>query len=397
MDGAEIDELRAELLRLRQTHTALAADHATLKDAHARAQPFESLGRLAGGVAHDFNNLLTVITNYTTLALAEVGTEARRDLEQVLLAAERAAVLTSQLALFARKQVAAPRATNLNAVLKRISGLLRRLLGEDIELLSVVDPELWEVHVDPGQFEQLLVRLAANVREQLPHGGRLTFETKNLPFGADALTELPDGLRRECVLLTIHDLGDSLLSDTTREQPLGVLTLQGVVQDHGGQVRLHSEAGRGTTCRIYLPRLMTSANAARAPEPPPQGGTETILLVEDDPLIRRLATRVLERLGYTILQAENGALALEVVRDHRGEIKLLLSDVVMPRMSGKALAERLLATLPTLKVLYVSGYTDNAILHRGVLDKGVAFLQKPYTPNSLARKVRDVLDSVPSI
>ena len=395
MAGAEIDELRAELARLRQVHAALVADHGALKAAHARAQPFESLGRLAGGVAHDFNNLLTVITNCTTLALADVGADARRDLEQTLLAAERAAVLTSQLAVFARKQVAAPRTTNLNAILKRSSGLLRRLLGEDIELVSTADPDLWEVHVDPGQFERLLVTLAANAREGLPQGGRLTFETKNLPCSADGLTELPAGLRGELVLLTIQHAGDALVETTPAQ--IGISMLRGVVEDQGGELRFHSDARRGTTCQIYLPRSTASANAAAAPEAPPRGGTETILLVEDDPLIRRLATRVLEGLGYTVLQAENGLFALEVVHNHTGEIELLLSDVVMPRMSGKVLAERLLAVLPTLKVLYVSGYTDDAVLHRGVLDRGFAFLQKPYTPNSLARKVRDVLDSVPSV
>jgi two-component system cell cycle sensor histidine kinase/response regulator CckA len=365
----------------------------------AQSQKMEAVGRLAGGVAHDFNNLLTVIRSYSTILLAALeGDRRREDVEEIAAAAERAAALTRQLLAFSRRQVMQPQALGLNAVITDIEKMLRRLIGEDIALVTRFDPKLWLVHADPGQIEQVVMNLAVNARDAMPNGGRLTIETANVQR---------DG--RSYVMIAMSDTGVGMTPEvrshlfepffTTKERGkgtgLGLSTVYGIVKQSGGDIVVEAAPGLGSTFTIYLPRLMAAEETSKSSQPLLSSvphGDETILLVEDDPSLRVLAERLLTGFGYTVLVASGGQGALTLVREYERKIHLLATDVVMPEMSGAALAERLELETPGIKVLFMSGYTDDVVVQQGVLDRRAAFLQKPFTPDQLARKVREVLD-----
>jgi two-component system cell cycle sensor histidine kinase/response regulator CckA len=373
------------------------------------SQKLEAVGRLAGGIAHDFNNLLSVVLSYADLMLAnrEVAS-VHSELQEIRKAGVWAAELTHQLLAFSRQQILAPQVLDVNDRLNAMSGMIRRLVGEDIELRVVKAAALWEIRVDPGQLEQVLMNLVVNARDAMVNGGTLTLETANVVLDAgysDAHVGAPLG---PSVMLAVTDTGvgmDRSTQDrifepffTTKEHGkgtgLGLSTAFGIVNQSGGSIWVYSELGRGTTFKVYFPRNETPHSAKRreSEAPPAARGNETILLVEDDAGVRAVIRRILEKQGYLVVEAASGKEALQVAEQYGG-IQLLLTDVVMPKISGRELAERVLAVRPEIKVLYMSGYTDDSIVHHGVLDEGVAFLQKPITPASLAAKVRAVLDS----
>jgi PAS domain S-box-containing protein len=376
-----------------------------------QSQKMEAVGQLAGGIAHDFNNLLTAILGSTQLLLQATppGDVRREDVEEIRNAGLRAAELTRQLLAFSRRQVLAPKVLELNAVVANMDKMLRRLIGEDVELATALHAEAGAVNADPGQLEQVLLNLVVNARDAMPGGGRVLIETTRVLL-RDELVErrhrLPPG---DYVCLAVTDSGLGMDESTqahlfepfftTKEvgkgTGLGLATVYGIVKQSGGYIWVYSEPGRGTTVKVYLPRVPGAADPPLpAPEPPAlRGGHETVLLVEDAAPVRTLARRSLEACGYTVLDAADGPSAIELSARHAGAIAVLVTDVVMPGMSGRELAERLAPTRPAMKVLYTSGYTDDAMVRQGVLNAGVAFLQKPFVPDSLARKVRDVLDS----
>ncbi len=374
-----------------------------------QAQKMEAVGRLAGGVAHDFNNLLTAILGSADLVLDSLEpTVAERDeIQEIRKAALRAADLTRQLLAFSRQQVIAPTVLNPNEAVANMDRLLRRLLGEDVELRTVLTPEPGTIKADPSQLEQVIVNLAVNARDAMPDGGKLTIETQNV--------ELDEGYARghlsaqpgSYVMLAVSDTGMGMDAATqarifepfftTKEKGkgtgLGLATVYGIVQQSDGWIWVYSEPGHGTTFKIYFPRVTEAAAPAAPRSVPPVSvrGYETVLLVEDDEMIRNLVQKVLKANGYTVLVAESGRDALRLAAQHEGRIHLLMTDVVMPGINGREVAERVTAGRAETKVLYLSGYTDDAIVHHGVLEPGIAFLQKPFTPAVLARKVREVL------
>ena len=376
-----------------------------------QAQKLESIGRLAGGIAHDFNNLLTVILGNTDLAEEEIEPDSplRVYLDNTRQATERAADLTRQLLAFARRQVIAPKIINLNTLVRSIEPMLRRLIPENIQLEMLSEDGLHSIKADPGQFEQILVNLVVNARDAMPQGGKITIETRNATLDAEYAQHHEGVTPGMYVMLAVSDTGSGMDEAvklhifepffTTKAQGrgtgLGLATVYGIVKQAGGHIWLYSEPGEGTTFRIYLPYTAETPEEAPAlPEPATQlRGSETLLLVEDDPAVRTLTAWTLRGVGYTVLEAENGAEALQMAQEHEGEISLLITDVVMPRMSGKQLADQLHAERPELKVLYSSGYTENTIIHHSVLDRGIAFLPKPFTPSALVRKVREILDN----
>jgi two-component system cell cycle sensor histidine kinase/response regulator CckA len=377
-----------------------------------QAQKMEAIGQLAGGIAHDFNNLLTAITGYIELALDTLPPDqpVYSDLTEVYKAAQRAATLTAQLLAFARKQIIDLRVLDLNRLVLELDKLLRRVLGEHIELITQPTPGLGQVKVDPGQIEQVIVNLAVNARDAMPDGGKLMIETANTVLGIDYAHRHAGVIPGAYVMLAISDTGIGMDTGvqghifepfyTTKEPGkgtgLGLATCYGIIKQHGGHIELYSEAGCGTTFKIYLPRVEESPDpllphdqATAVPQ-----GIEVVLLVEDESLVRALACRVLRELGYTVLEATNGEEALHAIQEYAGTpIELLITDVVMPRMGGKALAEQLMAMYPRIKVLFVSGYATDIIAHHGRLDPGTNFLSKPFTPTALAHKVREVLDA----
>ncbi len=375
-----------------------------------QAQKMEAIGRLAGGVAHDFNNLLTIITGYGQLLLETLPEESplRAQVTEVLKASERATSLTRQLLAFGRRQVLAPRVLDLNEVIADTEKMLRRLIGEDIELVAIPARRLGHVKADPGQLEQVILNLAVNARDAMPEGGRLTIETSNVILDeayADQHVSVQPG---PYVMLAVSDTGHGMDSDTqahlfepfftTKEKGkgtgLGLATVYGIVKQSGGYIWVYSEPGQGTTFKIYLPKVQETVEATPAlpAERTATGGSETILLVEDDSSVRSLVHGVLGSRGYKLLVARNAEEALILCEQHKGPIHLLLTDVVMPGMSGRDLADRLNPFHREMTVLYMSGYTDNAIVHHGVLDADVRFLQKPFSPLTLANKVRAILD-----
>ncbi|HZP85155.1 MAG TPA: PAS domain S-box protein [Chthonomonadaceae bacterium] len=377
-----------------------------------QARKMESVGRLAGGVAHDFNNLLTAILGYTELLEAELPDESRLTnyLHNIRVAGERAAGLTSQLLAFARRQVIEPKLVNLNTLILNLEALLQRLIGEHIQLVMQPAPDLHSVCVDPNQFEQILINLVVNARDAIPiEGGRITVETSNVTLDTEYANQHEGVTPGEYVMLAVSDTGSGMEEGirlhifepffTTKEKGrgtgLGLATVYGIVKQAGGHIWLYSEVGTGTTFKIYLPRASEPAEAMVPADssPAPVYGTETVLVVEDEIAVRTLTTEALRGLGYHVLEAANGTAALQISEEYTGEIALLITDVVMPQMSGKELAERLLSARPTLKVLYVSGYTENTIVHHGVLEPGIAFLPKPFTLSALSLKVREVLNT----
>ncbi len=382
-----------------------------LEEQLRQAHKMEAIGRLAGGVAHDFNNLLTAILGYSNFVLEQLGAghPARADVEEIQKAGERASSLTHQLLAFSRRQMLQPQIVDLNAIVGNVDTLLRRLIGEDIALASHLGVPLDFVSVDPGQVEQIILNLAVNARDAMSTGGQLTIETRNLLLDDAYVAAHPGASQGPHVMLAVFDSGAGMSAETMSHvfEPffttksrgegtgLGLATVYGIVKQSGGSIAVSSELGRGSVFRVYFPR--TSAGHARPVSEPPArstalGGAETILLAEDQVEVRVLATRVLTRYGYTVLEAGSGAEALQIVQKHEARIDLLLTDVIMPVMNGRELAATLQRTHPEIRVLYASGYTDDAIGRRGMLDPSVAFLEKPFTPKSLLMKVREVLD-----
>jgi nitrogen-specific signal transduction histidine kinase len=376
------------------------------------AQKMEAIGRLAGSVAHDFNNLLSVILSYSTLVLDDLKAvdPIRADVDAIRRAGEKAADLTAQLLAFSRQQVLTPRILNLNDVLGECERMLRRLLGEDIELVTRYDRNLSNVTVDPGQIDQVLMNLAINSRDAMQNGGKLTIETRNAVLDAEYASQHFGVVPGRYVMFAVSDTGLGMDKETqarifepfftTKDKGkgtgLGLSTVFGIVQQSGGHVWVYSEPGNGTTFKVYLPCADGEVTQEEEiPEPETLQGTETILLVEDQDEVRKVALEILRRYGYHVIEARNAGDAWLSVERHPRTIHLLLTDVVMPQISGRELAERLLQMRPEMKVLYMSGYTENAIVHHGILDSGIAYLQKPILPELLARRVREVLDTPP--
>ena len=381
-----------------------------LEDHLRQSQKMEAIGRLAGGVAHDFNNLLTVISGRAQIELLrpELSGPSRRNIDLIAEAASRASTLTKQLLAFSRKQVLQPRVLDVDIVVARMEPLLRRLIGEDIDLVTATEPGLGRVRADPGQLEQVVLNLAVNARDAMPRGGRLTVETANAELDEAYARQQADVHPGPYVILAVSDTGVGMDAETRAHlfEPffttkgvgegtgLGLATVYGIVKQSGGHITAYSEVGRGTTIKIYLPRV-DAASEVRGAEPEPvvlRRGSETVLLVEDDEAVRELTCEVLEMHGYTVLAVADAGEAPRVLEGASRPIHLLVTDVVMPRLSGRELTERLRSLRPGLKVLYISGYAGTAVVHHGVLDPGTPFLQKPFTPDALLRSVRKVLD-----
>jgi two-component system cell cycle sensor histidine kinase/response regulator CckA len=390
-------------------HKRIEEERASLEEQLRQSQKMEAIGRLAGGVAHDFNNLLTVISGHCELSLFSLaeGDPVRANIEEIKKASDRAAGLTHQLLAFSRKQIMEMKVLDLNEVLQRLDKMLRRIIGEDIELLVIPGEPIGLVKADPWQIEQVVMNLAVNARDAMPNGGKLTIATANV--------ELDEAYSRKhlavqpgrYVMLSVSDTGMGMTPEimdrvlepffTTKEPGkgtgLGLSTVYGIVKQSGGNIWLYSEPGRGTTFKIYLPQAdealegLKEETAGEVPR-----GDETILVVEDEETVRKLAVRILKKQGYKVLEASGGDEALLRCKEFEDSIHLILTDVVMPGMSGKKLVDRLQKIYPEIKVLYMSGYTDNAIHHHGVLDPGTNFIQKPFTIDGLARKMREVLD-----
>ncbi|HXF94696.1 MAG TPA: PAS domain S-box protein [Gemmatimonadales bacterium] len=380
-----------------------------------QAQKLEAVGRLAGGIAHDFNNLLTAIIGYAELLLQDLSPHDPRhaDVREIHRAAERAAGLTRQLLAYSRKQVLQPRVLDLNDVVRSAEQLLARLIGEDVSVVTRLEPALGRVTADPNQIEQVIVNLAVNARDAMPRGGTLILETANAELDAAYAQDHGPLTPGRYVMLSVSDTGIGMDAETrshlfepffTTKGPgkgtgLGLAQVYGTVKQSGGYVWVYSEPGIGTTFKIYLPRVDAPAEApardgARQPLP---GGRETILLVEDEESVRSVARGMLRRQGYTVLEAADARQAMELAERHAGPIHLLIADVVMPEIGGREVAARITALRPEVRVLYVSGYTEDAIAHYGVLDPAAAFLEKPFTPAILARRVRELLDAPPPV
>ena len=374
-------------------------------------QRVEAIGRLAGGVAHDFNNLLMTILGCSELLLRDFDPQdpRREEVEEIRRAAQRATSLTHQLLAFGRRQVLQPQVLGLNEIVENMNRMLRRLIGEDIQFLTILTPGLWPVKVDPGQIEQVIMNLVVNARDAMPDGGRLTIETANVNLDAEYARRHIAVKPGAYVMLAVTDTGCGMdvvtrshLFEpffTTKEKGkgtgLGLSMVYGIIKQSGGNIWAYSEIGKGSTFKMYLPKVEEAVRSYKPKEPIPviARGTETILLVEDEEAVRTMICRVLQGSGYRILEARHGKEALEICRQHTGPIHLMVTDVIMPQMSGRELAEQLAPARPEMKVLFMSGYPDNAIVHHGVLESGTAFLQKPFTLNALENKVREVLGS----
>jgi signal transduction histidine kinase/CheY-like chemotaxis protein len=392
---------------------AFGQDTSDRRDLEARlrqAQKMEAVGRLAGGIAHDFNNLLTVITGYTDRLLGGLRSDdpLRKGAEAIKRSADRAASLTQQLLAFSRRQIMAPRVLDLNHVVANMNKMLQRLIGEDVELVTRLAPDLGRTKADPNQLEQVIMNLAVNSRDAMPRGGTLTIETSNAQLDRSFAARHVGLQPGSYVMLSVIDTGCGMDAETqshlfepfftTKEQGkgtgLGLSTTYGIVKQSGGYIWAESEVDHGTIFRIFLPRMEESAEL---PPPAPEvraapHGSETILLVEDEEAVRHLLRDVLKRYGYTVLEAEDGMRAVEICREHEGPIDLVVTDMVMPQMSGWEVADAVSSLRPKARVIYMSGYIEHVVVEQRVLESGVAFLGKPFTPETLGRKVREVLD-----
>jgi two-component system, cell cycle sensor histidine kinase and response regulator CckA len=416
-DSSLYTEQDLELMQVISGHLAVAIERKRATDALSQseqqlrqAQKMEAVGRLAGGVAHDFNNLLTTILGHSEMALLKLGDNdpLRDGIQEVMRAADRAASLTRQLLAFSRKQVLEPRVLDLNAIVRDMEKLMRRLIGEDIDLVTRLERGLGSVKADPGQVEQVLMNLVVNARDAMPEGGMLVIETANVDLDEQYMWIHKEVTPGPHVLLSVTDSGTGMTPDivshifepffTTKEHGkgtgLGLSTVYGIVKQSGGHIWVYSEPGRGTSFKIYLPLVAQSPEAMFIPAPEMvSGGTETILLVEDEAPVRVLVRRILEEKGFTVCEAQHPEEAASIAgQDHR-RIDLLITDVIMPRTSGDQLARRIHALRPEMKVLFMSGYTDEALGNHGVLEAGTSFLAKPFSAEALVRKVRKLLDT----
>ncbi len=374
-----------------------------------QAQKMEAVGMLAGGVAHDFNNLLTIITGYSHLILNNLtpGDPNHYAAAQIMKAGERAASLTKQLLAFSRRQVLQPRVLDLNDLVTGLGSMLQRLIGEDIDLRLALDPALGRVSADPGQIEQVLMNLVVNARDAMPKGGSLTIETSNVTLDENYTGRHLAAKPGPHVLLAVSDSGHGM-DEATRSRlfepffttksankgtGLGLSTVFGIIQQSGGSLEVYSQPDCGTSVKVYLPRIDQPVSVEeQALKSKAARGTETILVAEDDEMVRKLVRETLERQGYQVMDAADPLEARRIAENHNGEIQLLITDVVMPKVSGPDLAAQITASHPSMNVLYMSGYTDNAVVNTGILEKEAAFLQKPFTPGVLAHKVREVLE-----
>ncbi|HEX7577116.1 MAG TPA: ATP-binding protein, partial [Verrucomicrobiae bacterium] len=377
-----------------------------------QSQKMETVGKLAGGIAHEFNSILTVIIGESEMLLDDLpaGSPLAKNAARITKSANRAAILTRQLLAFGRKQFLQSEALDLNEVVAGMEGVLSHLLGTNVDAHIVPAACLRLVKADAGQIEQVIMNLAMNARDAMSHGGKLTLETTNVMLDQEFVGQFPELKPGAYVMLAVTDTGRGMsekvkarafepfftTKDVGQGTGLGLSTCYGIIKQSGGHISVYSEPGRGTTFKIYLPQAEPPSKVAveHLDASDLRRGTETILLVEDDPALREMAATLLRRLGYTVLEAANGieALSLKQQRDV-GHVDLLFTDVVMPHMSGKELSDRVRALYPHTRILFTSAYTENAIVHQGVLDKGVALLQKPFTPSALALKVRETLDA----
>jgi PAS domain S-box-containing protein len=382
---------------------------ASLQDQLRQSQKVEAIGQLAGGISHDFNNLMTIIQGNAHLSLMDLqkGDPLRANIEEIRDAAKRAADLTRQLLAFSRKQILDMRVLDLNQVLHRLDKMLRRVIGEDIELTMFLPESIWKVKADPGQIEQVIMNLSVNARDAMPEGGKLTIETANVELDEEYARKHIAVQPGRYVMLSVSDTGVGMTPEvrekifepffTTKERGkgtgLGLSTVYGIVKQSGGNIWVYSEPGQGTTFKIYLSQVDEPLEEQKEEAVGEVlQGHETILIVEDEDAVRKFAVRVLKKQGYKVLDAPDGGKAFTLCEEFKEPIHLILTDVVMPGMSGRKLADRLKAIHPEIKVLYMSGYTDNAILHHGILEPGINFIQKPFTVENLPRKVREVLD-----
>jgi PAS domain S-box-containing protein len=381
-----------------------------------QSQKMEAVGRLAGGIAHDFNNLLMVISGYSEFLLERIGAEQhlRGPAQEIARASERASSLTRQLLAFSRKQMLAPRIVNLNDIATENLKMLTRMIGEDVDLVLSPGKNLWPVRADAGQIEQVIMNLAVNARDAMPSGGKLTIETRNITLSEEDARHHAPLRPGDYVMIDISDTGVGMDGETqshifepffTTKGPkgtgLGLSTVYGIIKQSGGYIWVDSEVGRGTAFKIYLPRVaapgepathIATAGGSQRVEP----GSETILLVEDEANLRYLARQYLEKQGYRVIEAADGAVAVQIAVAHESMIHLLLTDVIMPGMNGRELAQRITEIRPNVKVLYMSGYTENVIGHNGTLDAGIRLLQKPFNLRDLKNKVREALDATPT-
>jgi two-component system, cell cycle sensor histidine kinase and response regulator CckA len=381
-----------------------------LEDQLRQAQKMEAVGMLAGGIAHDFNNLLTIINGYSQMLLGNLpeNDENRTSVEQIMKAGERAAELTRQLLTFSRRQVVRPKVLDLNAIVAGTAVMLRRLIGEHIELRIVEGPDLGKVHADAGQLEQVILNLAVNSRDAMPRGGTLILETQNVELDEEYAGPRNTLKPGRYVMLAVTDSGIGMDAQTrshlfepfftTKAQGkgtgLGLSTVYGIVKQSGGDIAVYSEPGHGTCVKIYFPAVseVVTEEAAENGQSKALAGSETVLIVEDEEAVRKLLRRTLEKQGYRLLVAASGIEALDLLRHHEGPVHLLITDVIMPQMGGRQLAEELRAARQEIQVLYISGYTESSIVRSGGLGKDEAFLQKPFTPLALAQCVRELLD-----
>ena len=381
-----------------------------LEEQLRQGQKLESVGRLAGGIAHDFNNMLTAINGYSDLMLRSLKADdpLRRNIEEIKKAGVRSASLTHQLLAFSRQQILQPRVLNLNGIITNTSDMLQRLIGEDVHLITILNSKAGQVKVDPGQLSQIIMNLAVNARDAMPQGGNLTIETANVVLDSDYTRQHASVPPGAYVMLAVSDTGTGMNAETQKHifEPffttkdigkgtgLGLSTVYGIVKQSGGNIGVYSEEGIGTTFKIYLPQVIEQSEAedAKSTFDELPKGTETIVLVEDEDIVRTLTRQILEMCGYTVLEAGNGVEALSLCEKHDCHIDLLITDVVMPQLGGRELAERFAQIYPQMCILFTSGYTDDAIVRHGVIEADTNFIHKPFTPGDLAHKIRDILD-----